>query len=90
VVITRGESGAWIETRGLSMEVPAPRVKAVASVGAGDAFNGALAAALAEGMDLPEAVRWGVAAGALSVTRPGAQEAMPSRSDVEALLAEDW
>ncbi len=90
VVITLGESGAHIETSRLSVEVPAPRVKAVASVGAGDAFNGALAAALAEELELPEAVRWGVAAGALSVTRPGAQEAMPQRSDVEALLAEAW
>jgi ribokinase len=90
VVITMGERGAWIETDGLSACTPAPKVSAVASVGAGDAFNGGLAAGLAEGLELAEAVRWGVAAGALCVTKVGAQEAMPSRSEVEALLAKDW
>jgi ribokinase len=90
VVITLGEGGACLESAELSTYVPAPRVTAVASVGAGDAFNGGLAVALAEGLALPKAVRWGVAAGALCVTKTGAQEAMPRRDEVEALLAEDW
>ncbi len=62
-------------------------MKPLATVGAGDAFNGGLAAGLALGLDLLEAARIGVATGALCVTRPGAQEAMPSRAEVEALLA---
>jgi ribokinase len=59
----------------------------VATVGAGDAFNGALAAGLVLGLDLVEATRLGVAAASLSVTRPGAQESMPSHTEVEAMLA---
>lgn len=90
VVITLGERGAWMETDSISMHMSAPPVTPVASVGAGDAFNGGLAVGLAEGLELAQAVRWGVAAGALCVTKPGAQEAMPRRSDVEALLAENW
>lgn len=90
VVITLGEGGACLETEDLSLQIPAPRVTPVASVGAGDAFNGGLAVALAEGRELPEAVRWGVAAGALSVTKPGAQESMPRRRELAALLAEGW
>ena len=56
---------------------------------AGDAFHGALAVALAEGRDLAAAVRFGAAAGALAVTRPGVQDAMPTRAAVETLLAEN-
>jgi ribokinase len=62
-------------------------VQAVDSVGAGDAFCGALAVALCEGAALPQAVRFANAAGAVSVTRPGAQASLPSRQEVEALLA---
>jgi ribokinase len=61
-------------------------VEAVDSVGAGDAFNGGLAVALAEGLPFHQAVRWGLATGALAVTRSGAQTAMPNRAEVEALL----
>jgi ribokinase len=56
------------------------------TLSAGDAFNGGLAAALAEGQPFLEAVRWGMAAGALAVTRPGAQSAMPGRDEVLKLL----
>ena len=65
---------------------PALRVDAVDSVGAGDAFNGGLAVALSEGRSLAEAIDWGMAAGALSVTRAGAQPSMPDRAAVVALL----
>jgi ribokinase len=67
--------------------VPAFDVEQVDTIAAGDAFGAALAVGLSEGRDLENAVRWGAAAGALAVTRRGAQEAMPSRSDVEAFLA---
>ena len=61
-------------------------VKAVDTVAAGDAFGGALAVALAEGKELSAAIRFASAAGAVAVTRPGAQTAMPSRDEVETLL----
>ncbi|MGB2464399.1 MAG: PfkB family carbohydrate kinase, partial [Candidatus Puniceispirillaceae bacterium] len=54
--------------------------------GAGDAFNGALAIALAEGQPAHSAVLFGCATAALSVTRPGTASAMPTRSEVDALL----
>ena len=66
--------------------VPPFEVEAVDTVAAGDAFGAAMTCALAEGMPLGEAVRYGAAAGALAVTRPGAQQAMPTRADVESLL----
>jgi ribokinase len=61
-------------------------VEVVDATGAGDAFNAALAVALAEGRTLPEAGRVAVAAGALCVTRAGAQPSMPTRQEVDALL----
>ncbi len=66
--------------------VPPFEVEAVDTVAAGDAFGAAMTCALAEGMPLHDAVRYGAAAGALAVTRPGAQEAMPSHAEVTSLL----
>lgn len=68
--------------------VPAFEVEAVDTVAAGDAFNGALAVAIAQGLPFPEALRWGAAAGALTVTKPGAQSALPSRLTFEEFLRE--
>lgn len=90
VIVTIGESGAWLESGRLSVHVPAAAVTPVATVGAGDAFNGGLAAGLALGEELAAAARRGAATAALCVTRPGVQEAMPSRLEVEALLAQGW
>lgn len=59
----------------------------VETTGAGDAFTGAFAAALAEGRTPPEAVRFGCAAAAISVTRPGTAASMPARAEIDALLA---
>ena len=86
-IVTLAEQGVWLESATISTHVPSPQVTPVATVGAGDAFNGGLAAGLALGLDLLAAARLGSATGALCVTRPGAQEAMPSRSEVEALLS---
>ncbi len=61
--------------------------RVVDTTGAGDAFNGALAVALAEGRSMPDAIRFASATGAISVTRPGATESMPTRAEVDALLA---
>ncbi len=83
VVVTLGEHGAVVVEGGQGEHVPAPRVDAVDTTGAGDAFCGALADALARGADLVEAVRWAVRAASLSVTRAGALGAMPTRAEVE-------
>ena len=61
-------------------------MKQVDTTAAGDTFNGALAVALAEGMPMHDAVRFANAAGALSVTRMGAQPSVPSRDEIEKLL----
>jgi ribokinase len=68
-------------------EVPGERVATVDSTGAGDAFVGALAAAIAEGRSLAEAVRRAVAAGALATTHNGAREGMPTALELEEFLA---
>jgi ribokinase len=68
---------------------PPFNVTPVDTVAAGDAFNGGLAVALSEGRSFNEAIRWGLAAGALSVTRYGAQPSMPERDEVLTLLAQE-
>ena len=69
-------------------EVAALTVRAVDATAAGDAFCGVLAASLADGLPLPEALRWANAAGALAVTRLGALPSLPRRDEVAALLAD--
>jgi ribokinase len=86
VVIKLGGQGVYWSNGMDSAFHSAFRVEAVDTVGAGDAFNGALAVGLSEGLDMPEAIRWGLVAGALSATQPGAQSAMPDRAAVERLL----
>ncbi|MCH8225111.1 MAG: ribokinase [Chloroflexi bacterium] len=85
-VIKLGAQGVYYATAEESGHVPPFPVVAVDSVAAGDAFNGALAVSLAEGDPLSRAVRVAAAAGALAVTKPGAQDSMPTRREVEALL----
>jgi ribokinase len=86
VIIKMGEQGAYYATPEGGEQIRPFPVQAIDSVGAGDAFNGALAVALAEGKGLAHAVRIATAAGALAVTRFGAQDAMPTREEVERLL----
>ena len=85
-VIKLGSQGAVYAIGQVSGYAPPFAVTAVDSVAAGDAFNGALAAALGRGEEPAQAVRTASAAGALAVTKSGAQDAMPSAADVEALL----
>ena len=86
-IIKMGAQGAyWADGNGGGHVSPFP-VDAVDTVAAGDACNGALAVALAEGRPLDEAARWGSAAGALAVTQVGAQDSMPTRDAVLAMLA---
>jgi ribokinase len=87
VVLTLGERGAVYADAGGVGAVSAYEVKAVDTTAAGDAFVGAFAVATAEGKSLPEAVRWGNAAGALAVTRRGAQPSLPVRGALEEILA---
>lgn len=88
VVITLGANGVLIKSRDINAHVPAFKVaKVVDTTGAGDAFNGGFAAALAEGRPVPDAVRFGCATAGLSVTRPGTAPSMPVRAEIEALLA---
>ena len=70
------------------VHVPAFPVTVVDTTAAGDAFNGALAVALAEGCPLAEAVRFANAAAGLACTQRGAQNSLPVRTQVEAFLAD--
>ncbi|HYO89553.1 MAG TPA: ribokinase [Candidatus Limnocylindrales bacterium] len=88
LVTTLGRQGAsWTKKDGSSAVVPAYSVRSVDTVGAGDAFNGALAVALAEDKALPEAIAFANAAAAVSVTRAGAAASMGRRAEVDALMA---
>lgn len=85
VVVTLGARGALVVDDERVTRVPAPRVDVVDTTAAGDTFCGALADALVRGHDLVAATEWAVLAGACTVRRHGAQQAMPDRPDVEAL-----
>ncbi len=87
VLITLGSRGVYINSNGRSEIIPAYRVDAVDTTGAGDAFNGGLLTALAEGKDLWEAANFANALAALSVQRLGAAGSMPSREEIDAFLA---
>jgi ribokinase len=88
VVIKLGATGVFCATAEESFFIPAFKVEAVDTVAAGDAFNGGLAAALAEGLSIREAIVWGAATGALAATKAGAQASLPDRATVEAFLEE--
>ena len=88
VVLTLGAKGALVHGRDLHLLVPAADAGPVVdTTGAGDAFNGGLAVALAEGRDLVGAVRFAAAVAGISVTRPGTAPSMPKRAEVDALMA---
>lgn len=87
VMAKLGAAGALLVGRELVVHAPAPAVRAVDTTAAGDVFNAAFAAALTDGADEQQALRYGVAAAAVSVTREGAQSSMPTAAEVRALLA---
>jgi ribokinase len=88
VVITLGARGAVMYQRGAEIaRATPPKVKAVDATGAGDCFVGAICVALLEGMEPEAALRFACAAGAIAATRPGAQPSLPTRAEVEEILA---
>ena len=88
-VVKLGEDGVYYSGPDGSGHVTSHDVEAIDTVAAGDAFGGAFAVALGERRSIETAVRAGTAAGALAVTRPGAQEAMPSRDEVLRMMSRD-
>ena len=88
-IITLGENGALYHDAETTIHMPAMSSgKVIETTGAGDAFNGSFAAAIAEGITPVEAVRFGCAAAGISVTRTGAANSMPSRAEIDARLAQ--
>lgn len=98
VIVTLGPQGALLCTASVVRHLPAVPIEAVDTTAAGDAFNGALAAALAgkpraDALGtgrlrvLEDAVRFANAAGALTTTKRGAQESLPTKAEIERLLA---
>jgi ribokinase len=86
-LITLGEAGSYLHSTSQSVLVPAFTAgPVVETTGAGDAFNGGLATALAEGASAFDAARFGSAVAGLSVTRAGTAPSMPARKEVDMLL----
>lgn len=83
VVITMGNLGAYLYEEGRGEIIEARKVAAVDTTAAGDVYNGALCAALAEGKSLREALTFATKASAISVTRVGAQPSVPTREEVD-------
>jgi ribokinase len=88
MVITMGGEGVLVVGQTSELQILALDVKVVDTTAAGDAFAGAFAVALTEGYELYNAARWGTIAGALAVTRAGAQPSLPSRTEFNRLLQE--
>lgn len=86
LIVTLGANGVQVIDENGSRHIPAHAVRAVDTTAAGDAFVGAFGVALTLGKSLDEAAAWGNAAGALSVTRAGAQPSLPTRAELETLL----
>jgi ribokinase len=86
VVITMGAQGAYVRSGSRELIIPRLNVEAIDTTGAGDAFNGGLVTALAEGKDLFAAAEFANVVGALSVTKKGTAPAMPFRKDIDAFM----
>ncbi len=85
VILTLGERGAYLADGQRELLIPTYSVPVVDATAAGDAFNGALAVALAEEMAIDQAIAFANAAGALATTRDGAQPSLATRAEVDAL-----
>ena len=87
IVVTLGEAGAVGLKDGAVVRIEGRPAKVVDTVGAGDCFCGILAARLAQGASFEDAMTWANAGASLSVERAGAMPAMPTRAEVEAVMA---
>ena len=90
VIITLGVRGVYFYDGKTELTVPAILKKAVETTGAGDAFNGGFATAIAEGADILTALRFATCTSAISVTRLGSAESMPERKEILALFKEQF
>jgi ribokinase len=87
VVLTLGAQGLTVRSAGHTLRLPAHEVAVFDTTGAGDTFAGVFAAARCEGRDLREALSCAIVAAALACTRPGAQQAQPTRAEIDAQRA---
>ncbi len=87
VLITLGSKGVFAGLPGIRELIPAYKMSSVDTTGAGDVFSGSLAAFLAEGMSIEKAARMAMASASISVTRAGAQNSAPRRSEIEQFIA---
>lgn len=83
IITTLGEKGAYLVNKDTRVLVPAIKVKALDTVGAGDCFNGAFVSALANNTGIEEAIKFANQAASIAVTRLGAQEAIPTLEEVK-------
>ena len=90
VIITLGVRGAYYTDGKTEITVPSVKVKAVETTGAGDAFNGGLSTAIAEGYPIDIALKFATCTSAISVTRLGAAHSMPYRHEILALLEKEF
>ena len=90
VVITLGVRGVFFSNGRQELVVPALKVKAVETTGAGDAFNGGFATAIAEGMPMETALKFATCTAAISVTRYGSSPSMPKREEILALMEKEF
>lgn len=86
VIITLGSKGSLVVTKNKTKFIESLKVNVVDTTGAGDAFNGGLATALAEGKDIFEAAEFANAVGALSVTKIGTAPSMPYRNEIDKFI----
>ena len=86
VIVTMASEGVFVASDELHCHIPPFEVDAIATVAAGDAFTGVLGQAITEGHNLENAIRLAMAAGALCVSKPGTQSAMPYRHEVLAMV----
>ena len=90
VIITLGVRGCYFTDGVREITVPAVKVVAKETTGAGDAFNGGLATAIAEGMPIETALKFATCTSAISVTRLGSSPSMPYRHEIVALLEKEF
>ncbi|MFA5832899.1 MAG: ribokinase [Bacteroidota bacterium] len=87
VLITLGSKGIFAGLSGSMELIPAYQVRSIDSTGAGDVFSGSLAAFLSEGMSIEKGARMANASASISVTRMGAQNSAPRRTEIEKFIA---